>query len=415
MFSSVDAAFISSAHSTAGRISTSKGQEQSCSVNMNAGFSLPSSTTYTSGLLKMSTDDSFDDADDRDTASGRSRGTRSKYRLPSDAGPIASTCKLTEEQIHFLIAKRSECKSARNFAEADRILDGLVKAGVFLHDNRKEWRADGNNHFGRTNDHRHREYVRRGGEHGLSEEAIAEIAGVVELRAQAKRKKDFLTSDQLSEKLKTDYGVHMNDKKREWALSFVNSEEEESLTSVYVPSPIAPLDGPTHTMDEESKALIQKRLTDRLVARRSRDYALADFIRDKLQEEFAVVIDDRTREWKIATGDEDDSFVKEAQASQRSAFVRENKSVDLVEDDSSTSEVDAAFSEIFDDSPIEIDEPSFSPVVEESAQAAPQEQESESQLMTLTIPVLKEKLRDAGLPVSGKKAELVERLLETSN
>lgn len=379
----------------------------------NAGFSLPHSRTYMPGSFQMSADDNFDHVDDRDSASGRSSGTRNKYQLPSDAGPIASTCKLTEEQIHFLIAKRSECKSARNFAEADRILDGLVKAGVFLHDNRKEWRADGNNHFGRTNDHRHREYVRRGGDHGLSEDTITEIAGVVELRAQAKRKKDFLSSDELSKKLKTKYGVHMNDKQREWSLSFVNSEEEEGLTSVYVPSPIAPLDGPTHTMDEESKALIQKRLTDRLVARRSRDYALADFIRDKLQEEYSVVIDDRTREWKIATGEEDDSFVKEAQASQRSAFVRENKSVDPIEDGSSTSEVDAAFSEIFDDIPMEDDKPTF--VVEEAAPAAPLEQETESQLMTLTIPVLKEKLRDAGLPVSGKKAELVERLLETSN
>eukprot|EP00978_Attheya_sp_CCMP212_P013338 scaffold33521_cov31-Attheya_sp.AAC.1 len=43
---------------------------------------------------------------------------------------------------------------------------------------------------------------------------------------------------------------------------------------------------------------------------------------------------------------------------------------------------------------------------EKAAPAAPKEQETESHLMTLTMVVLKEKLRAAGLPISGKKAEL---------
>ena len=37
----------------------------------------------------------------------------------------------------------------------------------------------------------------------------------------------------------------------------------------------------------------------------------------------------------------------------------------------------------------------------------------ESVLTTLTVPQLKEKLREAGLPVSGRKSELVERLLSS--
>jgi hypothetical protein len=49
------------------------------------------------------------------------------------------------------------------------------------------------------------------------------------------------------------------------------------------------------------------------------------------------------------------------------------------------------------------------------AEKAPKEQETESHLMTLTMVVLRDKLRDAGLPVSGTNAVLVERLLVTSN
>jgi len=39
-------------------------------------------------------------------------------------------------------------------------------------------------------------------------------------------------------------------------------------------------------------------------------------------------------------------------------------------------------------------------------------QNSEEELLKLTVPLLKEKLRAVGLPVSGKKAVLVERLVE---
>eukprot|EP00802_Teleaulax_amphioxeia_P025799 Tamp_26721.p1 GENE.Tamp_26721~~Tamp_26721.p1 ORF type:complete len:183 (-),score=24.04 Tamp_26721:336-842(-) len=38
-------------------------------------------------------------------------------------------------------------------------------------------------------------------------------------------------------------------------------------------------------------------------------------------------------------------------------------------------------------------------------------QESEAELTALTVPVLKQRLREMGLPVSGKKADLVQRIL----
>jgi hypothetical protein len=343
---------------------------------------------------------------------GRDFGPLGHDYLPAvDAGPISPLVlgNLTEGQIHYLIARRLQCKIARNYSEADQILTGLVTAGVYLQDKRKEWRADGQMSFGRKSI----SYVRRGGQEQLSEDDIVTVASMVESRAQAKRKKEFHLSDQLGEALKAKYGVKVNDKRREWSINTINnSDDDNNSVDVYVPSPIAPKDDPTHLMEEESKTFIQKRLTDRVVARKSKDYAMADMIRDELKDDYSVVIDDRTKEWKVVTSEED-AFVSEAQASQRSAFVRENETRVLEEE----------LETIVGDSPVEedeeggLDDSSTTTIlsVEDETVLAPKEKyalDESSHLSTLTIVVLKEKLRKAGLPVSARtKIELIERLM----
>jgi hypothetical protein len=234
---------------------------------------------------------------------------------------------------------------------------------------------------------------------------------MVESRARAKRKEDFRLSDQLGDALKTEYGIKVNDKRREWSINTINNSNDDNKTvDVYVPSPIAPKDDPTHLMEEESKAFIQKRLTDREAARKSKDYAMADIIRDELKDDYSVVVDDRTKEWKVVTSEED-AFASEAQASQRSAFVRE-KEMSVFEEDLET---------FFGDAPVEEDEEgeplsstTSTALVEDEIVLVPEEKDDmdeSSHLSTLTVVVLKEKLRKAGLPVSGRnKAELIERL-----
>jgi hypothetical protein len=249
-------------------------------------------------------------------------------------------------------------------------------------------------------------YVHRGGQGELSEDDLARVASLVESRAQAKRKGDFHLSDQLGVILKTKYCVKVNEKRREWS---INTIKNNSYDDVYVPSPMAPKDDPTHLMEEESKAFIQKRLTDRLVARKSKNYATADTIQYELKDEYSVVIDDRTKEWKVVTSG-DDAFASEAQASQRSAFVRGNE----------VSTLEEHLESFFSNSPVEEDEEgdhSSTAVVasvEDETVLASKEKDAPDEslhLSTLTVVVLKEKLRKAGLPVSGNKAELIERLM----
>ncbi|KAL9184071.1 hypothetical protein ACHAXT_002157 [Thalassiosira profunda] len=59
-------------------------------------------------------------------------------------GPInKSTCKLSEDEIHGLIKERMKCRHEKQFDEADDLLKELDRAGVYLYDEAKQWRADG--------------------------------------------------------------------------------------------------------------------------------------------------------------------------------------------------------------------------------------------------------------------------------
>jgi len=294
------------------------------------------------------------------------------YILEPNAGPIHPKCLLTEDQIHTLIFKRQKCKLQRQYDVADKILVALNQCGVYLHDKRGEWRADGKSHFGRRSD-----YVRRGSTHGLSEEDLLVVSTMVEDRSYAKKRGEFHISDKLSDTLKTRYRVKVDDKNREWSVE--NTMEE------YVPTPLASLDDPTHTMEDELKTQIAQRLAERSSFRKKRNYEMADKILDDVMAQYSVVVDDRTKEWKVILGDdfEDDDFVKGAQLSQRSAFVRGGKK---------TKEHNSTMSTERDEE-----------VIANANQKA-------ITFASMTVVELKRQLKQAGLPVSGKKSELISRL-----
>ena len=338
------------------------------------------------------------------------RGSNARDYLPKPtAGPIADDCRLTEEQIHSLLRKRGGCKLRRQYEEADDILNVLNQNGVYVHDKRREWRADGQNHFGRQ-----MHYTRRGGTYGMSEEDVVAVSQMVEDWSYAKRTKKFHRSDELTDTLKAEYRVKVNDKNREWSVVISNWDPEEgnedgvNATMHYVPSPLAPPRDPTHTMDDETKARIAQRLADRVAFRNKKDYRTADKIRDELMEQYSIVADDRTREWKVVLGNiEDDEFASEAQLSQRSAFVRRG---DPQNDKTETRVV------VGHDTTASNDAASSLPDIMSLATKEVEEEEEEEigmeqkELQSLTVVQLKEKLQEAGLPVSGKKADLIARL-----
>lgn len=427
---------------------------------------------------------------------------RHEYTLEANSDPtINESCSFTEDQIHLLIAKRLECKKRRKFDDADKILDALNKYGIYLQDKQRKYRVDGQNHFGRR-----KRYVQRGGSYGLVSEhqdeggnndLIAVVEELVEERARYKRMREYHKSDEITIVLKEKYGVKVNDRRREWMVEQKGAaavhddgkennggdgdhEHQNSITpeSYYIPTLLAPKDHPTHTMSDETKQIIQNRLKDRSMARETKDYKAADRIRDELMDEYSILIDDRTKEWKVAldssTTDEDsffddriddDPFAREAQLSQRSAFVQKsweipfdnhtdiNHTTNNADMDSQNernvnananreeSSLDAELSRIIVAKKTDGDEvaallspPLPSPgdeaaattattmdemptrIGESGTEGTPIEattRESVDELNALTVVALKEKLRNAGLPVSGKKSELIDRLLPT--
>jgi len=243
----------------------------------------------------------------------------------------------------------------------------------------------------------------RGSTYNLSNREIEVVSQMVEDRSYAKKKREYHRSDEISEKLKYKYNVRVDDKNREWSVVAVantgrESDDDLSISSFeeeYVPSPLAPPNHPTHTMSNEIKLQIARLISDRTAHRQNKEYKMADEILNQLFEKHLVVVDDRTKEWKVVDDDdnEDDEFAKGAQLSQRSAFARKARGSSERRIDDTTSK-DALFLTQDDDAIL------------------PNEQAEEEtrDLESLTVVELKDKLRHLGLPVSGKKADLISRL-----
>ena len=59
-------------------------------------------------------------------------------------GPVNPTaCSISELEIHDLLRTRTECRKSHDFCNADRIWGVLRRAGVFVDDAARQWRADG--------------------------------------------------------------------------------------------------------------------------------------------------------------------------------------------------------------------------------------------------------------------------------
>ena len=249
----------------------------------------------------------------------------------------------------------------------------------------------------------------------------------------AKKKREYHIADEISDKLKYRYNVKVDDKHREWSVTMAKSSSSdineklktdgtsspivlEEVEEEYVPSPLAPPDHPTHTMSTTLKATITNLLSDRTIHRKNKQYKLADAILDSLFENYSIVVDDRTKEWKVILlekkndGDDvncNDEFVRGAELSQRSAFVRKRSSEEGTNRKKKKCTKDNITHEV-----VGSDEDTMivSTEKEEGINNTKKDQITKMNLQSLTVVELKEQLRQAGLPVSGKKSDLILRL-----
>lgn len=311
---------------------------------------------------------------------------------------------------------------------------------MYCHDQRREFRADGINSFGAVAP---LAYQQRGWTPAKNAN-VEVIARWVMERSRAKKQRQFSKADALEERLLQDHQVQVDDARQEWSFVLPTLSDD---TSYYVPSPLGIDDDDDDGLDEATHLIIQQQLHDRCVARHSKQYAQADVIRDALLQQYSVVIDDRTREYKVVTGttnkEGEDAFVAQAQASQRSAFARTQKQKqrqeeslsqdaptrceddDEDDDDESDRLLDQEIRSIVQqerqEEEEEIQSSSSRKVMVEDANNIKDDKDDVAQdeevelLSTLTVVALKEKLREAGLPLGGRKAELIKRLLLQSS
>jgi len=291
-----------------------------------------------------------------------------------------SSAELSPEDEEIVVAKieeRVQAKQDRDFDTADRIRQELEEDfGVYINDKQRLWSAGGD--FG--DGPKKTGYKRRGGGN-LTQDEVDTISALLTKRFQAKKDRHFRTADEIRERLRNEYNVAIDDKNREWHVD----------TDEYI------LVG-KHDFSPEEIAAITELLSERYECKATKEYERADEIRDELRVEYNVEVDDRTKEWRyVPAGDasyEDRVFAKEAASSQASAFKRTQVDRDLEEE----------MNAVFDDES----------QVEEGSYDVSASEETEESLSTLTVVALKEKLRNAGLPVTGKKSELIERLLSAN-
>lgn len=365
------------------------------------------------------------------------------YNLSMDAGPNVSS--MSEDEIHARIAERLQCKMTRNFRVADAIQMDLEKIGVYIHDGKKEWRADGESYGdyqmgkrGPGRDDRNRPYTQAAASQDT--EFKEQIQALVDERSEAKKTRSFDVADDIRDELRQLYNVEVDDRSRQWSVggNFGGDDRAAPGNRFNEPKPFSRRGGGSLSAEDLEK--ITKMLDQRDEAKANRQFGKADKIRDDLREEYLIRIDDRSREWHVVTEefvmspdvpmDEEVKELIEQKIKERSVakLKKEYETADAIRD-----ELWEQFSVRIDDRvrewrvevEVEADYDSESgPFIEENDvtesdvadlqsevdQALDSESVETEDLSDLKVDELKERLRAAGLPVSGKKAELIERL-----
>jgi hypothetical protein len=280
------------------------------------------------------------------------------------------------DEIQKMIETRDAARADRDFSTADEMRDDLLDRNIFINDKLRQWCVGPGNFYDESRKDRPKfdePHVRRGGGK-ISEETEEEIMELLQERDGYKRNRDFGKADRIRDRLMDDFQVRVDDRSREWHV--VSDEYTVSANSAPV--------------DPETQSYIEAQITKRALAKLHKDYDTADDIRDEMMNKYSVSIDDRIKEWiKLES---DDAPIR-SEDTPLSDYLEMDASPEAVVDSNPTRDDD------------DMDESPDSETVLDNNPTT-----GEEDLTQLTIPELKERLRAAKKTLSGKKAELIERL-----
>ena len=196
-------------------------------------------------------------------------------------------CTLSEDEAQELVDQRAEARSRRDFRMADEIKQQLIQSGIGLFDNEYRWSAYDRSISGSIPRYEMQETP--------CMLAMDEIQAMVDDRTAARRVRDFKTADAIKREL-MEGGIQLFDKENRWqaydgSIQGMQSTDFKGGTgkgrnvgenSYYRTEPVPC----TLSFDE-----IQKLIDERTVARRRRNFAIADEIRDELASKGVEVVD----------------------------------------------------------------------------------------------------------------------------
>jgi len=226
------------------------------------------------------------------------------YDFFSDAGFPRTT--LSTSDIHGLIAKRCQARMSRNFVAADEIQSELKENDVYVHDGMKLWRSDGIPFDGAGVKRSNSPYpviVYKKSSTSTDDERTNDlvIEDLIKERAQLRSVRDYERADSIRLRLQFKFGVAIDDKLKEWSVGGSFGEDMDRKRDVnnrmrnrdYIKSKHSAVLSP------EREDFVKSKVEERAEAKRNRNYAVADDIRDKLYEELNVTINDNLKQWSV--------------------------------------------------------------------------------------------------------------------
>lgn len=355
-------------------------------------------------------------------------------------------CNISKQEILDLIRERNKARRSRNFDKADVILATLNRNNVHLNDSKKLWRADGD--VFDVKGYAKMEYKKSSRSKPISPREEEYVNQKLNERSEAKLRRDFNTADDILDELRFLKNVVVDDSALTWRVA-------EDFKSEYSYGGRR-----LNNVPEEEIKNIERLIRERSNAKDKKNYDVADEILEKLTVICGVRVDDAKKAWYFLPKIHDEH---EGGSYRTNSFDRRdgNKTMNPPRRGKDTgprairSKVPdwSVAGEISDGVPmsdakipmpdgvtldkdsspsmpegisIPNNDPQFIPEgisieapegisitsEDSNGSASKKSSISKTELQDCTVPVLKEKLRDAGLPVSGRKAELIDRLLE---
>jgi len=225
---------------------------------------------------------------------GRDRGGRSSREVAAWSRSPDDEAEIDQGQVLALIQQRDDARDERNFEEADAVRDTLQnELGVAVDDQSRQWWVGQRIDKGRNGK------VGRDTPWSRSVDDTTEIddekvLDLIQERDEARKTRNYSAADEMREALYNKFGVAMDDDTRQWWVGERSDKGVKTAPRMGASWARAPDD--TAEIDQD---MVMNLIQQRDSARKSRDFGTADGLRDQLQNELGVAVDDDVREWWV--------------------------------------------------------------------------------------------------------------------